>query len=102
MTLFDVLMLICVGMPTAGAISLATVLQPDLAGYAVAILVNVLLGCVLVWIMWVARSNARRSSVGAGSRATWQVYLLYYGALIWIILAFMLGTLTAEMIFSVL
>ena len=97
MALWDLMTALCFVMPIAGALATVKDVQKGWAGYALAIIVGVVLGALCAWTMRAASNKlAPRSSSGPGIDRPWFFRALYFAAFIWIVVATFLGNWVTE------
>ncbi len=84
---------LCFVMPIAGALATVKDIQKGWVGYALAILVGVVVGAFCAWAMRAVGSKvAGDSKPGAEAQKPWLFRMLYAATVIWIVFALFLGS----------
>ena len=97
MTLWDLMTAFCFVMPTAGALATVKDVHKGWPGYALAIIVGIVLGALCAWAMRMASSKlAPALSPGPETERPWFFRALYFAAFIWIVVVLLLGSWVTE------
>lgn len=99
MTLWDLLTALCFVMPIAGALATVKDTPKGLLAYVVAVIVGFVLGGFCGWTMRAMGDRvAARSGPGKEDQKPGAFRVLYFAAVIWIVVALFLGSWMTEMI----
>jgi hypothetical protein len=97
MGLWDLMTALCFVMPIAGALATVKDVHKGWIGYALAILVGVVVGAFCAWAMRTIGSKvAGDSKPGTEAQKPWLLRMLYAATVIWIVFALFLGSWLTE------
>jgi hypothetical protein len=92
MTLWQLLILICLTIPIGGALASAKLAKVGFGGYALALTVGLALGVGCAWTMWtVGKTVAAHLKQHSELPKKRYARALYFAAMLWIVFALCLG-----------
>ncbi|SRR5216683_4130091 len=95
MKLLHLIICLCFVMPLAGALDAAKAARAGSTGYALAVIVGLLLGSFCTWTTWTVGKAIVTSVLGrpdySDSRKDWVARGMFFSTLLWIVFAFILG-----------
>lgn len=96
-TLWDLLTLVCCTMPISGATASAKIAKAGFGGYTLSIITGIFVGVACAWAMRaVANNMVARTKQHPESLKEWHFRALYFGAMLWIVLALFLGAFVSS------
>lgn len=92
MTLWDLMTALCAVMPLAGAFATLRDVHKGWLGFALALIIGIVLGVLCAWAMRSVGTALMKRSGAESKTRRWNFRLLYAGASAWIILALFIGS----------